>query len=578
MQPARRRSPRKKMPAIKPTCVRDLKLRVNIVDVVSRVAAVRKAGSRFKGLCPFHSEKTPSFQRRPGKGILQVLRMRKGRGRIKFVRETEQLSFTEAVETLGQRYGMASSTRRAAGPSREERSLRQELFDLHEQAAGHFHEAFRAPGPTGRLHEGLLGGERRFPAELADEFKIGAAAPDGGGLAARLLRGSATRRTRSASAGSSSSARARPDHRGRPAAPIPGPAHDPDPGPPGPDRGLHGQADRLRPQDDPAREAKYVNSPETPIFTKGNLLFNLDRARTAVGEGRPFVMVEGQLDALRCWQVGPEDGRRAPGHVDHRGTARAPSPLPPRGRVLFRQRRGRAEGRASDAADGAQGGHRGALPHPRRGRRRSTRTSCSWSGGSRRTRRCARARSAPWRSRAGPPPLARRRRPRSSEPGGAGRPRDHRRGRERGRRARRLSRRRGAPQAARLGAPERPAPAHPARGAAPRPAAAAPPAPAPGPGDVSPEHDLLRLCLHFEQLGRPLSAALPHDWIDKARPRACSSTGSSASFENGNWPGQDHLDSLMERDDEKALGRPSSSTPPPGRSLQGRPGGDPPAP
>ena len=60
----------------------------------------------------------------------------------------------------------------------------------------------------------------------------------------------------------------------------------------------------LTPADDPAREAKYVNSPETPIFTKGNLLFNLDRARTHVGEDRPFVLVEGQLDALRCWQVG----------------------------------------------------------------------------------------------------------------------------------------------------------------------------------------------------------------------------------------------------------------------------------
>ena len=53
------------------------------------------------------------------------------------------------------------------------------------------------------------------------------------------------------------------------------------------------------PADDPAREAKYVNSPETPIFTKGNLLFNLDRARTAVGDGKPFVLVEGQLDALK---------------------------------------------------------------------------------------------------------------------------------------------------------------------------------------------------------------------------------------------------------------------------------------
>ncbi len=58
------------------------------------------------------------------------------------------------------------------------------------------------------------------------------------------------------------------------------------------------QTDRT-PEDDPAHEAKYVNSPETPVFTKGNLLFNLDRARTAVAEGKPFVLVEGQLDALR---------------------------------------------------------------------------------------------------------------------------------------------------------------------------------------------------------------------------------------------------------------------------------------
>jgi DNA primase len=60
----------------------------------------------------------------------------------------------------------------------------------------------------------------------------------------------------------------------------------------------------LTPPDDPAREAKYVNSPETPIFTKSNLLFNLDRARTHAGDGHPFVLVEGQLDALRCWSVG----------------------------------------------------------------------------------------------------------------------------------------------------------------------------------------------------------------------------------------------------------------------------------
>jgi phosphoribosylformylglycinamidine synthase PurS subunit len=89
------------MPAIKPTCLRDLKLRVNIVDVVGRVATLRKAGSRFKGLCPFHNEKSPSFHVDPDKGFYKCFGCGKAGDIITFVRETEQLNFTEAIEALG---------------------------------------------------------------------------------------------------------------------------------------------------------------------------------------------------------------------------------------------------------------------------------------------------------------------------------------------------------------------------------------------------------------------------------------------------------------------------------------------
>ena len=75
-----------------------------------------------------------------------------------------------------------------AGPSREERSLRQELFDLHELAAEHFHQAFKGPGAAGEFMRAYWTEQRRFPAELADEFKIGAADENGGELAAALLR------------------------------------------------------------------------------------------------------------------------------------------------------------------------------------------------------------------------------------------------------------------------------------------------------------------------------------------------------------------------------------------------------
>jgi DNA primase len=85
------------------------------------------------------------------------------------------------------------------------------------------------------------------------------------------------------------------------------------------------------------------------------------------------------------------------------------------------------------------------------------------------------------------------------------------------------------------------------------PAPAAPAAPPRRPGDVTPEHDLLRLCLHFEQLGRPLSTAIPHDWIDRDQTAGVLLNRFLGEMENGSWPGRDHLETLMESDDEKSL-------------------------
>jgi len=127
------------MPVIKSSCVRDLKLRVNLAEVVSRVVNLRKSGSRLKGLCPFHSEKTPSFHVDPDKGFYKCFGCGKAGDAINFVRDTEQLSFTEAVEALAQRFGVVIEYEEGSAPNREDRSLRQELYDLHEQAADHFH-------------------------------------------------------------------------------------------------------------------------------------------------------------------------------------------------------------------------------------------------------------------------------------------------------------------------------------------------------------------------------------------------------------------------------------------------------
>ncbi len=293
------------MPVIKANSLRDLKNRVNIHDVVVRVVALKKAGGgRFKGLCPFHSEKTPSFNVSADKGFYKCFGCGKAGDVINFVMETEGLQFTEAVEAIAQRSGITLEYEEGSGgPSKETRSLRQEIFDIHDLAADYYRQAFLATTPHGEFIRDYWVQNRKFTPELAEEFKIGYAPPEDSGLAAALLKRKFSedalrqcglffiREGATITLGA-----LRPRFRGRLMIPI---------------RDHQGRVVaftarqlELTPADDPAREAKYVNSPETPIFTKSNLLFNLDRARSHAGEGHPFVLVEGQLDALRCWSVG----------------------------------------------------------------------------------------------------------------------------------------------------------------------------------------------------------------------------------------------------------------------------------
>ncbi len=293
------------MSIIKERSILDLKQRVNIADVVSRTVTLKKAGgARLKGLCPFHNEKTPSFNVSTDRGFYKCFGCGKAGDILSFVMETEGLQFTEAAEALAKRFSVNLEYEEGSGgPSREERSLRQEIFDLHDLAAEFYRQAFLAPTAPGAFIRDYWVKNRRFTPELAEEFKIGFAPPEDSALAAALMKKKFSEAALRQCGlffirdGAMLTLGAiRPRFRGRLMIPI---------------RDHQGrvvaftarQLD-LTPPDDPAREAKYVNSPETPIFSKSNLLFNLDRARANVGEEHPFVMVEGQLDALRCWSVG----------------------------------------------------------------------------------------------------------------------------------------------------------------------------------------------------------------------------------------------------------------------------------
>jgi DNA primase len=553
------------MPVIKPTCVRDLKLRVNLADVVSRVVTLRKAGgTRLKGLCPFHNEKTPSFHVDPDKGFFKCFGCGKAGDVISFVRETEQLGFTEAVEAIGKRFGVVIEYEEGSGgPSREERSLRQEIFDLHEVAADHLHQAFLAADDTGTYFRSYWTDRRRFPLEIASEFKIGATDAAGSGLGAVLLRRKFSEEALRKCGlffiyddATLTLGALRPRFRGRLMIPI---------------RDHQGrvvaftarQTDRT-PEDDPAREAKYVNSPETPVFTKGNLLFNLDRARTVVGDGRPFVLVEGQLDALRCWSVGLKTA------IAPQGTSITESQL-----VLLRRYHPQVECFFdSDAA-----GQKAALRFLPMALKAGLEVRFFTLAGAAKldpdllflerglaayeeVRRAALS-AMEFACRAAVPDPAQA----SSE--------------LRTRAAQSVYEVIAAAESEvaraafvaevaghlRLSAPaaerdfrsyllrlQRNGPRVPTGSESQAPAATGDPG-APRVPPPTPEHHLLLLCLHYESLGKPLSHAIQHDWVDTSPAHTAGRLLNRflGEFEHDTWPGRDHLDSLLETPDERAL-------------------------
>jgi DNA primase len=506
-------------------------------------------------LCPFHQEKTPSFYVNPDNGFYKCFGCGKAGDAITFVRETEGLTFIEAVETLAKRFGVPLEYEEGTGPSREERSLRQELFDLHELAAEHFHQVFRGASPAGEFMRAYWTGKRRFPIELAEEFKIGAADERGSELADLLLKRKfsedALRQCglffapREGGPLMLGSLRHRfrgrlmipiRDHQGRVAA-------------------FTARQTELTPADDPAHEAKYVNSPETPIFTKGNLLFNLDRARANVGEGKPFVMVEGQLDALRCWHVGLKTTVAPQGTAitdtqlgllrrynpqiecfldgDSAGQKAAMRLLPlalraglevkflvlqpgedpdslfrDRGIVAYEEIRSNAQSAMAFACQTLLSDPATASPELKS---RAAQSIFEMVGQSEfevaRTgflAECAAYMHLPALSLQ----------------------------RDFAAFTRRLSRG-GAPAS----------PINP--NAAPSPTARS---------NRPPEDDLLLLCLHFESLGKPMAQALlANDWIDSALPSGRILWRFLTEFEHDMWPGRDHLDELLETPEEKAL-------------------------
>ena len=257
-----------------------------IADVVGEYLQLRPAGGgSLKGLCPFHDEKSPSFNVTPGKELYYCFSCTAGGDVIKFVQEIEHLSFAEAIERLAARAGVELRYEQGGYVPGQETSQRRRLIDAHRAAVDFYSERIR--GDSASAARAFLA-ERGFELSDAERFGVGYS-PAAWDELTRHLRGRGFTDEELLKAGLARQGRRGliDMFRGRLMWPV---------------RDLTGEtiafgARKLDPDDD---GPKYLNTPETALFKKGHVLYGADLAKREIAHRRQAVIVEGYTDVMAC--------------------------------------------------------------------------------------------------------------------------------------------------------------------------------------------------------------------------------------------------------------------------------------
>ena len=274
------------MASYSPATLDEIRAGVDAVDLVGRFVNLRKAGQNYKGLCPFHSEKTPSFMVNPKKGIFHCFGCGVGGDVFGFLMRQDRLSFPEAVRVLAKQAGVALPEDRG-GPAAGD-SGREELYRVMEAAAAFYTERLWAAGGE-RAREYL--NKRGIASDVARRFGLGWA-PEGWETILAALKPSFTEDAL-ISAGLLVTRENKPGtydrFRGRLLFAI---------------RDLQGRVVAFGGRGFGDEQPKYLNSPETPLYSKGNLLYAADLARDTIREKNRTLIVEGYVDCLMAHQHG----------------------------------------------------------------------------------------------------------------------------------------------------------------------------------------------------------------------------------------------------------------------------------
>jgi DNA primase len=255
---------------IKDTSVEAVKSAAEILPLVEDYVRLRKAGGTYKGLCPFHQEKTPSFTVTPARGTFKCFGCGEGGDAISFVEKMEQVDFVGAIESLGKRFGVELEYEESSPEADRERRRKERLGQVLERAASFYERVLRDSDQGTFAREYLA--SRGLGDEVCRQFRLGYA-PGGPTLIRRAIQEGYTQEELLAA----------------------GLANR---------RGNDYFARRL--YDDDPLQAKYVNSAESDVFKKGDLLYGLDSARQPIAKQDRAVVVEGNTDVLALRQAGFE--------------------------------------------------------------------------------------------------------------------------------------------------------------------------------------------------------------------------------------------------------------------------------
>jgi len=267
----------------------DLKHHADIVVVIQDYVSLKKTGATYKGLCPFHGEKTPSFHVTRDKGFFHCFGCNVGGDVFKFLELHEKIGFADAVKLLAQRFGMSLPEMEQTDDQRANSAERETLLKVHESAAAWFQQQL-ASNAGARVRRQIA--DRGVTDDTRQAMGLGFAPPGREGLKAALIKEGFSQAllVRAGLLVQKDDGSVIDRFRNRLMIPI---CRDT-----GSAIAFGGRAV------DADQQPKYLNSPETPIYSKGRTLYGLNLSKNAIRNGKFAVLVEGYFDFAQVYQAG----------------------------------------------------------------------------------------------------------------------------------------------------------------------------------------------------------------------------------------------------------------------------------